>query len=50
MAAAEDWVRCRGHARLTLDTGAANSGARAFYARLGYREEDVKLTGLLESG
>jgi ribosomal protein S18 acetylase RimI-like enzyme len=29
---------------ITLDTGAANAGARAFYRSLGFEEEDVKLT------
>jgi ribosomal protein S18 acetylase RimI-like enzyme len=29
---------------ITLDTGAANANARAFYKRLGFEEEDVKLT------
>ncbi|MGW6277512.1 N-acetyltransferase family protein [Kribbella sp. NPDC055071] len=29
---------------ITLDTGAANTNARAFYQRLGFEEEDVKLT------
>jgi ribosomal protein S18 acetylase RimI-like enzyme len=29
---------------ITLDTGAANTNARAFYKRLGFEEEDVKLT------
>jgi GNAT superfamily N-acetyltransferase len=44
MRAAERWARSRGHTRLSLETGAANDGARAFYARLGYVEEDVRLT------
>ncbi|MEV4351321.1 GNAT family N-acetyltransferase [Actinoplanes sp. NPDC049596] len=42
--AAEQWARERGLTRLTLETGAANTTARAFYAALGYREEDVRLT------
>jgi GNAT superfamily N-acetyltransferase len=44
MQAAENWARARGLRRLTLDTGAANSVARRFYARLGYLEEDVRLS------
>ncbi|HEY7835521.1 MAG TPA: GNAT family N-acetyltransferase [Ktedonobacterales bacterium] len=43
MSAAEEWARARGYRFVTLDTGAANVGARAFYARLGYAEESVKL-------
>jgi len=42
--AAERWAHSRGYRRITLDTGAANHGARAFYAALGYAEEDVRLT------
>lgn len=49
MAAAEAWARARGHARLTLDTGAANVRARAFYGRLGFLDEDVKLTKTLSA-
>jgi ribosomal protein S18 acetylase RimI-like enzyme len=41
---AEEWARGRGLRHLTLETGAANGPARAFYARSGYREEDVRLT------
>jgi len=44
MAAAEEWGRTQGFAYITLDTGAANAHARAFYRALGYEEEDVKLT------
>jgi ribosomal protein S18 acetylase RimI-like enzyme len=36
-----------GLATITLDTGAANTPARAFYRRLGFDEEDVKLTKVL---
>lgn len=32
---------------VTLETGAGNAAARAFYGRLGFVEEDVKLTKLL---
>jgi GNAT superfamily N-acetyltransferase len=41
---AETWAAARGLERLTLETGAANAGARAFYAVAGYHEEDVRLT------
>jgi GNAT superfamily N-acetyltransferase len=44
MQAAERWGADRGLAHLTLETGAANATARAFYAALGYQEEDVRLT------
>ena len=46
--AAEQWAEERGLAHVTLDTGAANIGARSFYAALGYLEEDVKLTKRLK--
>ncbi|WP_134124412.1 GNAT family N-acetyltransferase [Kribbella kalugense] len=39
-----DHAKQRGLATVTLDTGAANTNARAFYGRLGFDEEDVKLT------
>ena len=42
--AVEEWARRRGLRHLTLETGAGNAPARAFYARSGYREEDVRLT------
>ena len=44
VAAAEAWTRSHGLRRLTLDTGAANLRARAFYRALGYLEEDVRLS------
>ena len=44
VAAAETWTRRRGHRRVTLDTGAANKAARAFYGALGYAEEDIRLS------
>jgi ribosomal protein S18 acetylase RimI-like enzyme len=44
MRAAEQWARDRGLRNLTLETGAANHGARAFYRSLGYLEEGVRLT------
>jgi len=48
MRAAEEWGRQRGLKHLTLETGAANSRARAFYASLQYEEEDVRLTKKLD--
>ncbi|TDD52413.1 GNAT family N-acetyltransferase [Kribbella antibiotica] len=36
-----------GLASITLDTGAANAQARAFYRAVGFAEEDVKLTKVL---
>jgi ribosomal protein S18 acetylase RimI-like enzyme len=50
MAAAEAWGAARGLDYLTLETGAANHGARAFYAALGYLEEDVRLTKKIREG
>lgn len=47
MAAAEHWARARGLRHLTLQTGAANGEARAFYRALGYLEEEVRLTRAL---
>ena len=44
IAAAEDWARARGLRHLTLHTGAFNANARAFYAALGFVEEEVRLT------
>lgn len=44
MGRAEDWARKRGVKHLTLETGAANAQARAFYESLGFVEEDVRLT------
>lgn len=47
LAAAEAWARRHGASRIALDTGAANTRARAFYARHGYQEESVKLVKVL---
>jgi ribosomal protein S18 acetylase RimI-like enzyme len=47
MAEAERWAQECGYRCITLHTGATNTPARAFYARLGYMEEDIKLTKLL---
>jgi GNAT superfamily N-acetyltransferase len=42
--AADAWARDHGLANLTLHTGAFNADARAFYAALGFAEEEVRLT------
>ncbi len=42
LAAAEDWARKQGMPFLALGTGIANTRARAFYARHGYQQEDVR--------
>jgi ribosomal protein S18 acetylase RimI-like enzyme len=42
--AADTWARDHGLAHLTLHAGAYNAGARAFYAALGFAEEEVRLT------
>jgi len=47
MRAAEEWARDRGYQLVVLDTGAANARARAFYRRLGYAEESVRLVKVL---
>ncbi|MBF9072108.1 GNAT family N-acetyltransferase [Streptacidiphilus fuscans] len=44
VAAVTDWARQRGLESVTLQTGAANATARAFYAALGFAEEEVRLT------
>ncbi len=43
----EAWAISRYFQTLTLVTGAANSGARSFYERLGFLEEEVRLTKIL---
>lgn len=48
MVAAEDWARQQGLRHLTLETGAANTVARKFYAALGYLEEGIRLTRSLD--
>ncbi|WP_181448764.1 GNAT family N-acetyltransferase [Nonomuraea aridisoli] len=50
MAAAETWARRQGVRHLTLETGAANTTARRFYAALGFREEAIRLTRTLDEG
>lgn len=47
--AAEQWARQVGYRCITLHTGAANRRARQFYVQLGYNEEDIKLTKVLDS-
>ena len=42
--AADAWARDHGLRSLTLHTGAFNTNARAFYAALGFAEEEVRLT------
>jgi GNAT superfamily N-acetyltransferase len=44
IAAADAWARDHGLRNLTLHAGAFNTGARAFYADLGFAEEEVRLT------
>ncbi|MGZ4434394.1 MAG: N-acetyltransferase family protein, partial [Trebonia sp.] len=48
--AAEGWAREQGLVNLTLLTGAFNTGARAFYAALGFAEEEVRLTRAVPTG
>jgi GNAT superfamily N-acetyltransferase len=47
IAAADAWARDHGLRNLTLHTGAFNTNARAFYAALGFVEEEVRLTRLI---
>lgn len=47
MAGVEAWARERGLRTIELDTGIRNSRSRAFYARLGFAEETVKLVKVL---
>ena len=49
MDAVEAWARERGIRIVELDTGVSNSRSRAFYARLGFVEESVKLVKVLGS-
>ncbi len=48
VAYAESWARTKGCERLTLQTGAANTGSRSFYAKLGFLEEDISLARPIE--
>jgi ribosomal protein S18 acetylase RimI-like enzyme len=44
MQAAETWAATRGRPFITLETGAANTPARACYTALGFAEEGIRLT------
>lgn len=51
VAEATTWAGDQGCERLTLQTGAANHGARQFYERLGFDYEDVSLArGISQPG
>lgn len=43
MVAVEEWAKGQGYASLSLDVFASNARGRAFYARLGYGEETLRL-------
>jgi RimJ/RimL family protein N-acetyltransferase len=43
MAAAEAWARAFDYRALSLHVFPANEGARAFYARLGYEDELLRM-------
>jgi ribosomal protein S18 acetylase RimI-like enzyme len=43
------WAAEAGLRRISLETGAANAGARLFYSRLGFDEEDVRLFSALSA-
>jgi GNAT superfamily N-acetyltransferase len=45
--ACELWARGQGYTLLTISTGAANTRALSFYHKLGFRDEDLRLTRLL---
>jgi GNAT superfamily N-acetyltransferase len=47
MAAAEEWARSRGFRFLSLDVFAMNQRARAFYARSGFAEQNLRLVKVL---
>lgn len=46
--AAMAWGRDRGRHRVVVDTGAANTAARQFYAALGFADEDVTLSRAID--
>jgi ribosomal protein S18 acetylase RimI-like enzyme len=48
VAKAEDWARQQGLRHLTLETAATNTTARHFYAAVGFREEAIRLTRVLD--
>ena len=43
MAGAEAWARERGLTRLSVEVFASNGGARAFYERLGFTEDSLRV-------
>ncbi len=49
MAKAEDWCRDRGLGIVALDVFAQNTGARGFYAHLGYQDETLKMIKVLST-
>jgi GNAT superfamily N-acetyltransferase len=48
MHAVERWANEHNCLHVTLETGTGNQPARSFYARLGYQEESVTLTKVLD--
>ncbi|MEW9556211.1 GNAT family N-acetyltransferase [Nonomuraea sp. NPDC050783] len=48
VSAAEDWARRQGLRHVTLETAAGNTTAQRFYAAVGYREEAVRFTRVLD--
>ncbi|UBU08815.1 GNAT family N-acetyltransferase [Nonomuraea gerenzanensis] len=48
LGAAEDWARGQGLRHLTLETAAGNTTARRFYAAVGYQEEAIRFTRVLD--
>ncbi|NJP94514.1 GNAT family N-acetyltransferase [Nonomuraea sp. FMUSA5-5] len=48
LSAAEDWARGQGVRHLTLETAAGNTTARRFYTAMGYGEEAVRFTRVLD--
>ncbi|MFB4284095.1 MULTISPECIES: GNAT family N-acetyltransferase [unclassified Nonomuraea] len=48
LSAAENWARQKGLRHLTLETAAGNTTARRFYAAVGYREEAIRFTRVLD--
>jgi GNAT superfamily N-acetyltransferase len=47
--ACEQWAREQGYTLLTVSTGAANTRALRFYHHLGFHDEDITLTKLLQA-
>lgn len=48
LAACENWARAQGFRIIALSTGAANVRALGFYRGHGYRDEDIRLSRLLD--